>query len=72
MGRPPSRTMRTWPGTSSGMVGSSSHTGASSVRARAARMASSTLQRMLASTIRGNSGAEMRAHRAHALHVLSQ
>src|SRR5882724_10652305 len=48
--------MRTWPGTSSGLVGSSSHTGSSSRNARAARIASSTLQRMLASTISGNSG----------------
>src|SRR6059036_2025139 len=38
IGSPPSRTIRTWPGTSSGLVGSSSHTGSHSASARAARM----------------------------------
>ena len=52
--------MRTWPGTSSGMVGSSSQTGSRSWNARAARIASSTLQRMLASTISGKLGAQVR------------
>src|SRR5213594_2322786 len=42
------------------MVGSSTHTGASSARERAARIASSTDQRMLASTISGKSGPRWR------------
>ena len=39
---------------------------------RAARIASSTLQRMLASTISGNSGPRCSPHRPHALDVLAQ
>ena len=70
IGRPPSRTMRTWPGTSSGIVGSSSHTGAQSARAPRGADRLVDAPAHVGVDHQRKVRTEMRAHRPHARHVV--
>ena len=69
-GSPPSRTTRTWPGTSSGAVGSSSQNTSDRREAREARIASSRRPPHVGVHHERRVGPEELAHGAHPLHVV--